>query len=308
MTGGWRPAIEPKALRERAALVCKIRSFFQRRDVIEVHTPILGSHTVSDAHVDSVQAGTGFLQTSPEYFMKRLLAAGAPSCYQIGPVFRSGEVGRWHNPEFTMLEWYRVGYDCERLRHETAELVDLVLGKSSYQTVTFQSLVYDRFAIDVFDISTEELYRLACSFGYKGMCDAEGVRDFLYSDAIRQYDTARMFVVNFPSESAALSRIVEVEGVEVADRFELVVSGIEIANGYNELLDADELAGRASQDNQKRIEMSRQTVELDHRLLAAMRSGLPSCAGVAVGLDRLIALAMEKDNIHDVMTFPHGYA
>lgn len=308
MTGDWRPAIEPQALRERASIVRKIRSFFDRRDVIEVQTPIQGTYTVSDVHVDSVQAGTGFLQTSPEYFIKRLLAAGAPSCYQIGPVFRSGEVGRWHNPEFTMLEWYRVGYDCARLRHEVSELVDLLLGKSFYQTVTFQSLICERFDADVFDTSTKQLYRLACSVGYKGVCDAGEVRDFLYSDAIRQCDTARMFVVNFPPESAALSRIMDVDGVEVADRFELIVSGIEIANGYNELLDADELARRFSQDNQKRSEMSKQIVELDYRLLAAMRSGLPSCAGVAVGLDRLIALAMGKDNIHDVMTFPHGHA
>ncbi len=308
MTEDWRPAIDPQTLRERASLVWQIREFFQNREVIEVHTPILGSHTVSDVHVESIRANGGFLQTSPEYFMKRLLAGGAPSCYQIGPVFRKGEIGRRHNPEFTMLEWYRLGYDGEELRRETSELVDLVLGKCPFQTISFQSLIRERFHVDMFHESNDRLSDIASKHGYMGVFGKQEILDFLYSEAIRQSNAARVFVVNFPPESAALSRTVSVDGLEVADRFELIVSGIEIANGYHELLDGDELALRIERDNKKRVELSRPTIEPDHRLLAAMKHGLPSCAGVALGLDRLIAMALGRDNIREVMTFPDGRA
>ncbi|MCY4143127.1 MAG: EF-P lysine aminoacylase EpmA [Gammaproteobacteria bacterium] len=308
MTAEWRPAIDPQTLRERAALVWQIREFFHNRQVIEVHTPILGSHTVSDVHVESIRANGGFLQTSPEYFMKRLLAAGAPSCYQIGPVFRKGEIGKRHNPEFAMLEWYRLGYDAEQLRCETSELVNLVLGECSYQTISFQSLMRERFHVDVFHESNDSLSDIATEHGYQGGFGEQEILDFLYSEAIRQCDAERVFVVNFPQESAALSRTVSVDGLEVADRFELIVTGVEIANGYYELLDGGELARRIEMDNRKRVELARPPIEPDPRLLAAMKHGLPSCAGVAVGLDRLIALALGRDNIREVMTFPDGLA
>ena len=292
-----------QTLCDRSSLVWNIREFFQDR-VIEVHTPVLGSQTVSDLHIDSIPVQAGFLQTSPEYFMKRLLASGVPSCYQIGPVFRDGEVGTWHNPEFVMLEWYRIGFDSQQLRKEVTELVDLALGSASYSTVTYQNLMDEEYGIDVFGACSRELLHVAQNHGYLGIDDTQEICDFLYSRALDSYDRQRFFVVDFPVESAALSQTRTSETGKVADRFELIVSRVELANGYNELLDSSELERRISQDNQERKRRSKSLVAPDERLLAAMRHGLPQCSGVAVGLDRLISLALGFDNVSQVMTFP----
>lgn len=259
---------------------------------------------MSDLHIDSIAVESGFLQTSPEYFMKRLLADGVPSCYQIGPVFRYGELGRWHNPEFMMLEWYRIGFDPEQLRDEVEELVDLVLGAAPYETITYESLLGEEIGIDIFQASQEDIQRVAKDHGYSGFDDVNEMCDFLYSCALDKFECPRFFVVDFPVESAALAQTKMSESVRVADRFELIVSNIELANGYNELLDPTELERRISLDNQNRRKRSKRLVVPDERLLAAMRHGMPRCSGVAVGLDRLIALSLGFDNLSQVMTFP----
>lgn len=297
-----------QTLCDRSSITWSIREFFNNRGVIEVHTPVLGSRTVSDVHIDSIAVQSDFLQTSPEFFMKRLLASGVPSCYQIGPVFRDGEVGAWHNPEFVMLEWYRIGFDSQQLRDEVKELVDLALGSDSYDTVTYQSLIGEEIGVDVFDASPNELLRVAERHGYSGLDDVNETCDFLYSYAMESYDCPRYFVVDFPAESAALSQITTSKSGRVADRFELVVSRVELANGYNELLDPKELELRISQDNRKREQASKSFVVPDERLLAAMRHGLPQCSGVSIGLDRLISLALGFDNLSQVMTFPAANA
>jgi len=308
LTSPWRPAATAQTLCDRSSLVWSIRKFFHDRGVIEVHTPVLGSRTVSDLHIDSIAVQSGFIPTYPEYFMKRLLAGGVPSCYQIGPVFRDGEVGAWHNPEFVMLEWYRIGFDSQRLRNEVMELVDLALGSDSYSTVTYQNLIGEEVGVDVFDASPNELLRVAESHGYSGIDDANETCDFLYSHAMESYDCPRFFVVDFPVGSAALSQITMSESGNVADRFELIVSQVELANGYNELQDPIELDRRISRDNRRRKNKSKSSISPDERLLAAMHHGLPQCSGVAVGLDRLISLALGFDDLNQVMTFPAGRA
>ncbi len=308
MTDAWRPTATTQALQVRSDLLRRIRDFFHLRDVIEVHTPVLGSRTVSDPAIQSVRTDGGFLQTSPEYFMKRLLAAGVPSCYQIGPVFREGETGRWHNPEFTMLEWYRLGFEAAELRKEVADLVDTVLGEGAYKCLTFDALFQSEIGSDIHDADNEELLKLARQNGFVGVGGRSEIRDFLYAQAIDRVEYSRLFVIDFPEDAAALARLKTVNQREVADRFELIVDGIEIANGYHELLDADEFERRFNIDNDRRRSMSLPSVKMDERFLAAMRHGLPPCAGVAVGLDRLFALAMGVDSIAAVTAFPSDRA
>lgn len=274
----WRPSCTLDVLAARADMLAKTRSFFAAREVMEVQTGTLAAHGVTDPAIESMRTADGrYLQTSPEYQMKRLLAAGAPSIYQIGPVFRAGEAGRWHNPEFTMIEWYRVGLDGEALMREVAELVDTLLGPSDYERRSYADLV----GVPVESTPEDEL-------------------DLLISEAIAALSSARVFITEYPAPQAALARI---EG-GVASRFELVVNGLEVANGYHELQDAGELRRRMVRDNAVRTEQGLVEVPLDEAFLAAHAHGLPDCAGVAVGFDRLVALKLGADSLGAVMPFP----
>lgn len=283
MNGFWQPSCSLDALRARAELLRTLREFFAARGVLEVQTATLASHTVTDINIESLRVqDDSFLQTSPEYQLKRLLAAGAPSIYQLGPVFRAGEAGRLHNPEFTLLEWYRLGFDDVMLMAEVAELVDLVLGPQPVRLLPYRELVGtltgDR---DVLD--------LACA------------------DALTRLGPGRVFVTEYPAQQAALARL-NSANPEVAARFELVVDGVEIANGYHELGDAAELRRRFLDDCAERVSAGLFCPELDERFLAAMEAGLPDCAGVALGVDRLLMLKMGASSLAEVMPFPVGVA
>lgn len=270
-------------LRLRAQALEAIRGFFAARDVVEVQTPVLAPATVTDPDVESIAVpGYGFLQTSPEYQMKRLLSAGAPSIYQLGPVFRHEERGRLHNPEFTMLEWYRLGFDDQQLMQEVAELVALVLGPDAVQTVTYQQLVGD--------IS-----------GRGGVQRSE--LDLRFAEACEKLQPGRFFVVDYPADQAALARL-RPDNPSVAARFELVIDGIEIANGYWELLDPTEHERRFAADRARRKALGRTDVEPDQPFLTALRRGLPNCAGVALGVDRLLMLAQNADRLDEVLQRP----
>ncbi len=306
MTPRWQPSAPIENLRQRSEILWKIREFFRHRGICEVQTPVVGSNTVTDLNIESVHLADGnFLQTSPEYFLKRLLAAGMPSCYQLGPVFREGEAGRWHNPEFTMLEWYRLGFNTSELRQEVKELVELVLGPCNVSEYTFRDFLFDEFQQDCFDQTDEELHKVAQTNGYKADDGRSDVLDFLYSLAISRGSDSRYFVLDFPAESSALAQVFEHDGHRVADRFELIVEGLEIANGYNELRDPIELENRMENDQKLRQQLDRLRVEKDNRLLAAVEGGLPQCSGVAVGLDRLVALAIGAEKIQQVLSFAH---
>ncbi|MYA17366.1 MAG: EF-P lysine aminoacylase GenX [Gammaproteobacteria bacterium] len=297
---GWRPSGTPDVLRIRAAMLRETRSFFAERRVTEVQTPVLGTTTVTDPQIESliVHGSRRYLQTSPEYHMKRLLAAGASSIYQIGPVFRAGERGRWHNPEFTMLEWYRLGFDAMRLMDEVADLVDVLLGHATYQRRSYAEIIRRRFgvAVDAHDACLET----ARGLGLARDAGIEDAHDLLLAEAIGTGRGHRLFVTDFPPQQAALARI----GANgMAERFELVVDGVEVANGYHELRDADELESRMGADNRRRRAVGRPEVAADQRLLAAQRQGLPDCAGVAVGFDRLVALRLGVADIGETMAF-----
>ena len=270
-------------LRLRAQALEAIRGFFAARDVVEVQTPVLAPATVTDPDVESIAVpGYGFLQTSPEYQMKRLLSAGAPSIYQLGPVFRHEERGRLHNPEFTMLEWYRLGFDDQQLMQEVAELVAQVLGPDAVQTVTYQQLVGDISGRG--DVQRSEL-------------------DLRFAEACEKLQPGRFFVVDYPADQAALARL-RPDNPSVAARFELVIDGIEIANGYWELLDPTEHERRFAADRARRKALGRTDVEPDQPFLTALRRGLPDCAGVALGVDRLLMLAQNADRLDEVLQRP----
>ena len=306
MSARWRPSAPIEKLQQRAELLWQIREFFRQRNICEVHTPVVGSSTVTDLHIESVRLANGhFLQTSPEFFLKRLLAAGMPSCYQLGPVFREGEVGRWHNPEFTMLEWYRIGFTPAELRREISDLVELVLGPGESSEYTFRDFLFHEFQLDCFTSSANELLKVASASGYNAGPHFNDILDFLYSTAIARSSDTRYYVVDFPAESSALAELQERDGFRVADRFELIIDGLEIANGYNELCDPAELNRRMDRDQTLRRQLNRSDIERDQRLLEAMEVGLPKCAGVALGLDRLVALAVGTDTIEQVLTFAH---
>ena len=274
----WEPACDIEALRVRARMLRAIRGFFEERDVLEVQMPVLGRYCVTDPAIECIQTQDDrYLQPSPEYHMKRLLAAGAPSVFSIGPVFRADEAGRWHNPEFTMIEWYRLGFDAEDLMREVAALVDALLGSSEYERHTFESLA----AVDIDAASTDEL-------------------DLAVANAIAELGGRRVFVTDYPARQAALSRVSN----GVATRFELVVDGLEVANGYHELKDVEELARRLAEDNLVRRDRDQPVADIDRAFLAAHAHGLPDCAGVAVGFDRLAALKLGVGALADAMPFP----
>ena len=273
----WQPSTDMNGLVQRAALLWSLREFFARRQVIEVQTPVLAPNTVTDPDVESVAVPYGFLQTSPEYQMKRLLAAGAPSIYQLGPVFRHEEIGRLHNIEFTMLEWYRLDFDHDQLMDEVAKLVDGVLGPASYTTVTYAELVGD------LDRPRDEL-------------------DLAFAEASQALNPGRFFVIDYPAEQGALARL-QPDNSAVAARFELVIDGVELANGYWELLDPEEHLQRFAQDQKSRNSRGLGSVEIDSAFMAALEAGLPTCAGVALGVDRLLMLAMGQRSLDKALTF-----
>ena len=279
----WRPSCPLSALEARARLLAAIREFFAARGVLEVQTAVLAEHTVTDVAIESYAVGgAGYLQTSPEYQLKRLLAAGAPSLYQLGPVFRAGERGRLHNPEFTLLEWYRLGFDDRQLMSEVAELVDLALGPGTYRTLSYGSLVTEP------GLSRDE-------------------EDLAFSEAIRALGPGRYFIDRYPAAQAALARLCE-DDPRVAARFELVVDGVELANGYHELTDPEEQRRRFAADIDERNARGLLEPTVDGRFLAALEAGLPDCAGVALGVDRLLMLEQGAKSLAEVMPFPAGIA
>lgn len=279
MSTDWRPACTLSALRVRAGMLADIRQFFAERGLLEVSATVVAAHTVTDPNIESIAAGPiGYLQTSPEYQLKRLLAAGVPSLYSLGPVFRAGELGRLHNPEFTLLEWYRLGYDDVQLMAEVAELVDLILGSDDYHFHRYAALVGD-------------LNRPAAEL------------DLALVDALAELGPGRHFITHYPADQAALARL-HADEPETAARFELVVDGVELANGYHELTDADEQRRRFARDIEQRRIAGRVEPSLDERFLAALDSGLPDCAGVALGVDRLLMLKQGADSLAAVTAFP----
>ena len=307
------------ALRLRARLYARVRRFFAERDVLEIETPILSAAGNTDPNIESfttrfsghVDAGAPlrWLRTSSEFSQKRLLAAGIGDCYELGRVFRNGEAGRRHNPEFTMLEWYRVGWDHLRLIDETVELVRAALalvGKSAeVQKYTYRELFRTALNLDPFAASDAELQAALGDV----QIDPHGLwrddwLDLLLTHRIQPaFPADRITVISdYPATQCALAKI-RADDSPVAERFELYVGVQELANGYHELTDAAEQRARFERDNTRRRQRGLIEVPIDARLLAALEQGMPDCAGVALGVERLLMAMLGTDDIRDVLAF-----
>jgi lysyl-tRNA synthetase class 2 len=311
----WQPSASIEALRGRARVVDRIRQFFAARGVLEVDTPVLSVAAVSDPQLFPfstafVPDGGGpsswrYLHTSPEYPMKRLLAAGSGAIWQLCKVFRNGESGGRHNPEFSMLEWYRPGFDHHRLMDEVDELVCDILGSAPARRVGYAALFAKILELDIYSCSDKQLAREGLErCGFVGELDRDGWLELLFSHCIEPTLIEPTLVYAFPASQAALAKIVEGDDVlPSAARFELFVKGMELANGYLELTDPEEQSRRFGADKQRRQELGRAVLPIDDLLVQALHAGMPASAGVALGVDRLVMLALGAERIDQVIAF-----
>lgn len=314
----WQPNATIQKLRQRAELLTEIRQFFLNKGVLEVETPAMSHATVTDVHLHTFKTdfiGPGYsngqplyLMTSPEFHMKRLLAAGSGSIYQIGKAFRNEENGRHHNPEFSMLEWYRVGFNHHDLMDEMDELLQLILKSGKAVRTTYQKAFLSVLDVCPLEASLDELRHSAKKLGLSDIAEKEQNRDtllqLLFSVGVEPKigQQSPAFVYDFPASQAALAKINQ-DDPRVADRFEVYFKGIELANGFHELDDASEQLARFVEDNQQRLNMKLEMQPIDYHLIEALKAGLPACAGVALGIDRLVMLALECEHIDQVTAF-----
>jgi lysyl-tRNA synthetase class 2 len=315
MSEYWQPGVSVEMLELRAGLLQQIRSFMSARGILEVDTPILSQAAVTDPNLHSFAthfqhpAGrnmrTLYLSTSPEFAMKRLLAYGSGPIYQISHVFRDAEVGRLHNPEFTMLEWYRPGLDEHGLMDEIDELL-LELHISSAHRKKYADVFTEATGMDPHGADVTLLQKAAKDNGLvTRMEDRAGLLDFLFNRLVAEKlgCDRPVFIHDYPACQCALARLSS-DDPPVARRFELFINGMEIANGFYELTDAGEQRRRFTEDNLRRREMGLPEALIDERLLQALSHGLPECAGVAMGIDRLLMARQGYDDIRQVIAFP----
>ncbi|MFT5083334.1 MAG: lysyl-tRNA synthetase class 2 [Lentisphaeria bacterium] len=296
---------------DRAQLFAKIRQFFSQNAVLEVDVPVLGASTVTDPQLASLALNFGgrdyFLQTSPEFFMKRLLAQGVGAIYSLGRAFRKDEVGRKHNPEFTMLEWYRPGFDEHRLIDEVIALIQFVCPDIGVHKVSYQSLFEQYIGLNPHTASIAELAEAAkLGLGVAWPHEPRNTwLDVLFTHLIEPHLNDRLTAVfDYPSSQCALAKLGKNEhGSDVARRFEVYWRGCELANGYCELIDPDIQRQRFEYDNQARAELGLPAIAIDEKFLAALHLGLPECSGVALGVDRLLMCILNASDIREVMPF-----
>ncbi len=311
----WRPTATSARLRARACLLQDIREFFFSRGVMEVETPLLSMAGNTDPEIHSIRTEEGaYLRTSPEFALKRLLAAGSGDVFELGRVFRGGESGRTHNPEFTMLEWYRTGFSYHQLMDEVATLVKQC-GRGRFdhwaqQRLTYRQLFLRYVDLDPFDADERELSGRAKQHGIDDLeLNRKQWLDLLISVVIQPAlpQECLTFVHDFPAAQAALARVRQ-DSPPVAERFELYLGRTELANGYQELTDAIEQARRFDADNSFREMRGQPVYQSDQHLVQALQHGLPECAGVALGVDRLLMAITDTASINEVMAFPHSRA
>jgi len=324
-SGDWQPTAALVILKLRARLLESIRAFFSRRGVLEVETPVLSSATTTDPALASLttrytgplfpRGQTLFLHTSPEFAMKRLLAAGSGSIYQVCKVFRDGENGRLHNPEFTMIEWYRVGFDHHRLMDETGELVMQLLASSlslqAPEKLTYREAFQRHAGLDPHGATAEEFAHAAERHHVdvpRDLLEHNELsiwRDLLLTHVVepRLGRGQLTFIYDYPAPQASLARV-QPGDPPVASRFELYLNGVELANGFHELADAEEQRTRFERQQHARSAAGLPAAPMDTRLLDALAHGLPECAGVALGFDRLVMLAAGARSIAEVIPFP----
>lgn len=312
----WRPSASVDLLRQRAKIIQAIRAFFVTRDYLEVDTPVMARHGVTDVYLSNIQAqfrGQNYqLQTSPEYHMKRLLAAGSGPIFQLSKVFRDDELGRWHNPEFSLLEWYQLGIDHFALMDEVDTFLQQLLSCPPMHRLTYQAVFEEVCAFNPFRASLADLQASLSSFGLDNVLAAtETDRDqYLFllmshvvEPALADKDRPTA-VYHFPPSQASLAEVNQ----GVAERFEIYYRGVELANGFHELTDYQAQWQRFESDIAEREAKGLARVPVDEWLLQALQAGLPACSGVALGVDRLIALALGQNSLSEVLAFDFSRA
>lgn len=325
MTGrDWRPTASLEVIRKRAQMLVRVREHFSSQGVIEVQTPLLAAAAPSDPQIEPIPAQPAggparWLQTSPEFAMKRLLAAGVGDCYQVCPVFRDGEAGRMHGPEFTMIEWYRVGFSAADLRRDVEGLLQSATRElrplAPARTLTYREAIREACGIDC---RATDAAAVRAALAARGVVpaddrgwDLDAWLDLLVGTVVGPAlgRDAPAFVTDYPPAQASLARLgTDAGGTAVAERFELYLDGVELANGFRELGDAAEQRRRFEQDLGTRRRRGQRLAPLDERLLAALEHGLPDCAGVALGFDRLVMVALGLPDLASAMCFSHERA
>lgn len=317
MPDNWQASVGREVLLLRAQMLEKIRYFMCERNILEVDTPILSATGIPDPNIQSLstklsnrqQSQPFYLSTSPEFCMKRLLVAGSGAIYQITKVFRDDEISRLHQPEFSMLEWYQPGYNHYNLMDEVSVLL-VHLGLPEAGQSTYENAFLEYLDIDPHTASTAALRTLASSLGLREESNERSILlEFLFSHSVSPNlgQNKPLLLYHYPVCQAALARI-STDHKPVAERFELFVNGMELANGFHELTDANEQRCRFESENKRRHQQGLAEVALDEEFLSALEAGLPACAGVALGLDRLLMVLARKQHINEVMTFPLGDA
>ncbi len=300
-------------LKDRAFLLEKVRSFFSSKNILEVDTPLLSHSSPIDEHIDIMQVdlngSTGYLHTSPEYAMKRLLALGIGDIYQLGHVFRLGEIGRRHNPEFTMIEWYRVGMSFPAFIEETLDLMKLFLGPLPSSYISYREALKTYAGIDYVKASAQDLLECASSHGIDLSSSSdwskESLLDLLVGTLVEPHlgKDNLLVLMDYPASQAALAKTEVKDDEVVAKRFEVYYQGVELANGYLELTDSEEQRRRFVESNEKRKKLGKESLPIDEHLLLALKQGIPECCGVAVGFDRLVMLRNKTKDISEILSF-----
>lgn len=306
----WQPSASLETIQKRAQIYQQVRAFFSARDFLEVDTPLLSGATNTDAQIESIGVLNArqelFLQTSPEFAMKRLLAAGSGSIYQICHAFRGMETGRLHNAEFTLLEWYRVAYDYQALMNEVEALIDSLSDRSnSYRRIRYRDLLIEYADVDISNIQLSKLRGISHELvpgTDSDELDFDQCLDLLLSMVVAPRLQGYVFVYDYPVSQAALARVSAINP-SVAERFELFHGGLELANGFSELTDAKIQRRRFENDNELRVTRGLPRYPIDEHLLAALETGMPECAGVALGLDRLLMVLLKLDSIDQAISF-----
>ncbi len=312
----WQPSAQIKNLIIRAKIIEQIRIFFRDRGLLEVTTPVLNAYSVTDVHLTTFETiyhsphkstpKKLYLMTSPEYYMKRLLASGSGPIFQICPVFRNEEAGKKHNPEFTMLEWYRPFFDMYRLINEVDDLLQEILDCPPAETVSYQTIFQECVGLDPLSCSLAELIAKAKMYHFidAEKADRDTLLEFLFSTQVEPKIGQKqpIAVYHFPASQAALAQLSS-EDLRVAERFEFYYKGLELANGFTELTDFREQRHRFEEDNRERKRLGLPIFEIDMHFLAALKAGMPNCSGVALGIERLLMIALGASSIAEVMAF-----
>lgn len=314
----WAPTSPIENIKKRAEIYAKIRQFFREREILEVETPLLSQHTITDIYIESFITEyrspplikNYFLQTSPEYAMKRLLAYGLGPIYQICKAFRQGDFGRQHNPEFTLLEWYRPGFNHHQLMDEVDEFLQYTINSLKAEKIAYKECFQRYVNINPFQCHKKELRDFIVEKKLLAPqqiipLDKDTCLQVILSHLIEPHlgKTAPIFIYDFPSTQAALAKIRQ-EKTPVAERFELYINGMEIANGFHELSDPIEQRQRFLKDQEYRKINQQFIPDIDERFLEALNNEFPQCSGLALGIDRLLMIHTKTTKIADVITFP----